>query len=72
MIDKDMPVVVERVANGYQLRPLYGRDEVVCVSNIFVFQEKGCVSPERDRQAVENTLLGWLDQHFTSGAPNKR
>lgn len=64
-MEKDIPVVVERVTNGYQLRPLYGEGTVVCVRDILVFQDKGFVSPERDYQAIESTLLGWLDQHFT-------
>lgn len=65
MSNKDTAVIVERVGNGYQVRPMYGNGEMVCVSDILVFQEKGFVSTARDYQPVEATLLGWLDQHFT-------
>ena len=65
-IRKDTPVIVERVGNGYQIRPLTGRGEAMSVLEIMVFQDKGFVSSARDYQPVEATLLGWLDQHFTA------
>ena len=65
MDSKDTPVIVERVGNGYQVRPLSGYGEMVCARGILVFQDKGFVSSARDYQPTEATLLGWLDQHFT-------
>ena len=62
---KDIAVIVERVGNGYQVRPLSRFGEVVCACDILVFQDKGFVSSARDYQPPEDTLLGWLDQHFT-------
>ncbi len=65
MDSKDTPVIVERVGNGYQVRPMSGDGGMVCVRDILVFQDKGFVSSARDYQPTEATLLGWLDQHFT-------
>lgn len=65
MTTKDTPLIIERVANGYQVRPLGGNHEMVCMQDIMVFQDKGFVSSTRDYQPLEATLLGWLDQHFT-------
>lgn len=62
----DTAVIVERVGNGYQVRPLYGPEGVVTLREILVFQEKGFVSSARDHMALEANLLGWLDKHFTA------
>jgi hypothetical protein len=65
MADKDTAVIVERVGNGYQVRPMHGGSDMVCVRDILVFQDKGYVSAARDGQRTDATLLGWLDTHFT-------
>lgn len=65
MSPKDAPLIVERVANGYQVRPMFGFGEAVCVREIMVFQDKGHVSAAKDGQCTEKTLFGWLDTHFT-------
>lgn len=62
---KDTSVIVERVANGYQVRPINNIDNAISVHDVLVFQDKGFVSSARDYQPIEATLLGWLDQHFT-------
>lgn len=66
MESKDTPVIVERVGNGYQVRPMFEPGNSVCVRDIMVFQDKGIASPARDYQSAESTLFGWLDQHFSS------
>ena len=48
MDSKDTPVIVERVGNGYQVRPLSGYGEMVCARGILVFQDKGFVSKASD------------------------
>lgn len=65
MSTKDTPLIVERVANGYQVRPMFGPGDAVCVRDILVFQDKGYVSASKQGQRTEATLFGWLDTHFT-------
>jgi hypothetical protein len=72
MIDKNGPVVIERVGNGYQVRPMCDRNSAVCLSDVMVFQDKGLASSMRDNQAAESTLLGWLDAHFADAVTVKR
>ena len=64
---KDTPLIVERVANGYQVRPPGSGNAI----EIMVFQDKGFVSASRDGQRTEATLFGWLDTHFTEAEPPK-
>jgi hypothetical protein len=37
--------------------------------DVYVFQHAGWVSAEKDGQHTRETLLGWLDEHFTK--PNR-
>jgi hypothetical protein len=67
MIDKNGPVVIERVGNGYQVRPMCDRNSMVAMSDLMVFQDKGHAS-----QPTESTLLGWLDAHFAEAVTVKR
>lgn len=62
-IDKDRPIVIERVANGYQVYPFGGPNELIIVKNIFVFQDMG-YAIAGENQPVEKTLLGYIAQHF--------
>jgi hypothetical protein len=72
MIDKNGPVVIERVGNGYQVRPMCDRNSMVSMADVMVFQDKGFVSSARDGQREEATLLGWLDAHFSEAVTVKR
>lgn len=65
---KDEPLVIERVANGYQVKPISGEGMFVCVSEIMVFQLMGYASgPGEGGIRTEDTLLGFLANHFTEG-----
>ena len=66
-MEKDEPLVIERTANGYQVRPMCGRGDMVCVRDIMIFQDMGYASATRDYQKTEDTLLGFLASHFTDG-----
>lgn len=66
-MQKDDALVIERVANGYTVRPLAGRGDVVCVTDIMVFQMMGYASGPGEYIKTEDTLLGFLAQHFTEG-----
>jgi len=68
MINKNDAVIVQRVGNGYEVRPMNGGKEYICIKDIMVFQDKGIATPARDYQDSSATLFGWLDQHFTGGA----
>lgn len=64
MIENRLPLIIEKTANGYQVRPIpMGRD-MVAVSDIHVFQELGASIPTRDSQKKGETLLDWLETHF--------
>ena len=63
---KDEPLIIERTANGYQVRPLSGNN-VVCVSDIMVFQIMGYVVSPGDGVKTKDTLLGFIVDHFTEG-----
>lgn len=56
------PIVIERAANGWMVRPEWPRDSVVNVSDIRVFQHI-----DYDQQGVmcsDYTLFQFLLQHF--------
>lgn len=63
-MNKNTPLVIERCGNGFQVRPMFGNGEALCMDDVMVFQDKGYVSSARDYQKIEDTLFGWLDQHF--------
>lgn len=58
MIKNNEPVIIERVANGFQVRPLSGNNDAVCVDDIHVFQQLGLYETDTSK------LFGWLDSHF--------
>jgi hypothetical protein len=60
----DEPIVIERTANGYQVRSHGG--DLICVADIMVFQDIGYASATRDNQKTEDTLLGFIAAHFTA------
>ena len=68
MIEKDDAVIVERVGNGYQVRPISRPSDMICIRDVMVFQDKGIVVAVRDYQDTADTLFGWLDAHFTGDA----
>lgn len=63
-MNKNSSVVIERVANGYQVRPLYGAGDCFCLLDLMVFQDMGFASAARDYQSTEDTLLGFIESHF--------
>lgn len=52
---KDAPVIIERVANGYMVRPDHSPGYAIGMSEIYVFQ---------NFEGLEK----WLDNHFTKPA----
>ncbi len=66
-MNKDEPLVIERTANGYQVRPMCGSVEFVCIADIMVFQLMGYASGPGEGVKTEDTLLGFLAEHFTEG-----
>lgn len=66
-MQKDEPLVIERVANGYQVRPMSGQAMCVCISDIMVFQLMGYASGPGEGVKTEDTLLGFIEDHFTQG-----
>ena len=61
-MNKDDPVLIERTANGYIVRPMTQPHMAVCILDTRVFQTKGWVSSDGKADA---TLFGWLDSHFS-------
>jgi len=61
-IENNSTIIVERTANGYQVR---SNNDLVCLKDVYVFQDKGYASASRDNQNSFDTLLGWIDQHFS-------
>lgn len=58
-------LIIERVGNGYLVRP-FGPAHVVADSlETMVFQHKGQVTPGA-ATSLQETLFGWLDDHFSS------
>lgn len=66
-MNTDTPVIIERVGNGYQVRPMYGAGDSVCLTDVLVFQDMGYAGAARDHQKITDTLLGWIEAHFTEG-----
>ncbi len=62
-MDKDSAVEIRRTANGYMVSRAhnpFGDNEVRASREVFVFIDKG-----KNNTPNEDTLLGWLDAHFT-------
>lgn len=71
-MNKNETIIIERVANGYLVRPL-GRPqyETTDIRDILVFQDMGYASAQQDYQPTENTLLGFIAEHFTNENSSK-
>lgn len=73
MMAKNTTLLIERVGNGFMVRPNGHPDMPWALEDMVVFQDKGLVQSTRPDQPLEATLLGWLDKHFPSeDASNKR
>lgn len=70
-MNKDDPLVIERVANGYQVRPMSGKEMCMFVEDIMVFQIMGYASVTGEGVKTEDTLLGFIADHFTEGMRHK-
>lgn len=66
-MNKDEALVIERVANGYQVRAMTRVSDIVCIDDIMVFQILGYASGPGEGVKTEDTLLGFLAGHFTEG-----
>jgi hypothetical protein len=66
-MNKDDAIIIERTANGYQVRQL-DHSNMICIKDIMVFQDMGFASSMRDYQDSEDTLLGFIEKHFTQKA----
>lgn len=64
MLENNYPIIIEKTANGYQVRPITGPHDIVCISDIHVFQELGIAASTRDYQKPGETLLDWIQTHF--------
>jgi len=58
MIEKNKPIVIERVENGYVVR------EALNNGALYVFNDMGYPSASKDNQDVDDTLLGFVAGHF--------
>lgn len=61
-MNKNDPIVIERTANGWFVRPQYGEHSIACIADCRVFNHL-----EYDQQGVtsELTVWGFLQQHFS-------
>lgn len=69
---KDESIAIERTANGYQVRLLSGNGNMICISEIMVFQTMGYASGPGDGIKTDDTLLGFIANHFTEGNKNEQ
>ncbi len=61
---KDGAIIIERTANGYQVRPFDGNN-MVCIKDIMVFQEMGFAVASGACRHKSEDLLGFIEAHFT-------
>ncbi len=65
-MNKDDSIIIERVANGYQVRPATLPGELVCVRDTMVFQDMGYASGTGEL-GVRECLLTFIAKHFSEG-----
>ena len=63
-MNKNDQVIITKVGNGYLVCPFIDARTPISFDDQYIFQDKGYVSAARDNQPVDQTLFGWLDNHF--------
>ena len=71
-MDKDEPIIIERTANGYQVRQMSGAGVMARIEDILVFQMMGYASGPGEYIRTEETLLGFIADHFSEGQLAKK
>lgn len=60
-MEKDDALIIERVGNGYIVRPVSAHGEMSARPEILVFQKMG------SSYSGDDTLLGFVEGHFSEG-----